>query len=239
MIGPHTDRLFRHAVSLSLFDRVIGPRMFLEMKYILSEKNYREALDLMKKYDMLRFFSKKLQLDKRKKEFFEGLEKIIDWFSFQFDEEFDVYIARFIVLFWDLERNDINELLARFRLDEGKTRELLESFVYSKDAAAGILRKNVDKPSVFTQYMSRLATPCAVAVSVILGESYESLVKDYFTDYRYVKADIDGNDLLKEGVEPKNVYAKILSTLRDEKIDGRCEGYENQMKRAKELAKQW
>ena len=93
-IGPHTDRLFRHAVSLNLFDKVIGPRMFLELKYILSEKNYQKALGMMKKYDMLRFFSKKIQLDERKDSLYESLELIIDWHSFQFDEEYEVYVSR-------------------------------------------------------------------------------------------------------------------------------------------------
>ncbi len=204
MIGPHTDRLFRHAVSLNLFDKVIGPRMFLELKYILSEKNYLNALTMMKKYDMLRFFSRKLQLDARKTGYFETLEKIVDWYSFQFDEEFEIYRARFIILFWELERSDIYDLLERFQLDEGKTKELLDSFIEAKDVVSGIQRRKVEKPSVFTHYMNRLQTPCTIAASVVLGgEDCEELVKDYFTEYRFVIPDIDGNDLLEAGIEPK------------------------------------
>lgn len=238
-IGPHTDRLFKHAVSLDLFDRVIGPRMFLELKYILSEKNYYKALEMMKKYDMLRFFSKKLQMDDRKAAYFESLEKIIDWYTFQFDEEFDVYISRFIILFWDVEREDITELLDRFQLDEGKTKELFESFKETKDVTSGIMRKKDMAASIFTHYMNRLGTPCAVAASVVLGEAYEQLVKDYFSEYRFVKPDIGGNDLIEAGIKPKNIYSKILQSLKDEKIDGACEGRENQLRRAKELAKKY
>lgn len=237
-IGPHTDRLFRHAVSLNLFDRVIGPRMFLELKYILSEKNYPLALAMMKKYDMLRFFSKRLQMDDRKASYFESLEMIIDWYTFQFDEGFDIYISRFIILFWDLERDDINGLLDRFQLDEGKTRELFESFKETKDVVSGILRKSAARPSIFTHYMNRLHTPCAVAASVVLGEEYETLVKEYFTRFRSVKADIDGNDLMNAGIEPKKLYAGILNKLKDEKIDGTCSGRDNQLARAKELAEE-
>ncbi|MGD9808668.1 MAG: CBS domain-containing protein [Deferribacterales bacterium] len=237
-IGPHTDRLFRHAVSLNLFDKVIGPRMFLELKYILSEKNYQKALEMMKKYDMLRFFSKKIQMDERKDNFYESLELIIDWHSFQFDEEYDVYIPRFILLFWELERDDIDELLERFKLDDGKTQELMQSFKETKDVVSGILRRSIDCPSCFTSYMDRLGIPCAVAASALVGEKFEDYVKDYFTDYRFVKADIDGNDLKKAGVKPNNIYSKILSVLKNEKIDGQCVGKEAQMKRALELAKE-
>lgn len=236
-IGPHTDRLFRHAVSLNLFDKVIGPRMFLELKYILSEKNYLKALEMMKKYDMLKFFSNKIHLDKRKYDFFESVELIIDWHSFQMDEDYEVYKTRFIILFWDLEREDIGALLKRFHLDDGKTSELLHSFKETKDVVNGISRRNVDRPSYFTTFMDRLETPCAVAASALLGEDYEEFVKKYFTEYRYVKPDIDGNDLMKAGVEPKNIYARILTELKNEKIDGECVGREEQMKRALELAK--
>ncbi|PLX71015.1 MAG: poly(A) polymerase [Denitrovibrio sp.] len=238
VIGPHTDRLFRHAVSLNLFDRVIGPRMFLEIKYILSEKNYDQALNMMKKYDMLRFFSKKLQLDDRKEQYFESLEMVIDWFSFQFEEGFDVYVSRFIILFWNLERSDIKGLMERFQLDEGKTIELLDNFKDTKDVVAGIIRKSITKPSQFTHYMQRLSIPCAIAASVVLGEDYEKLVKDYFTTYRFVKPDIDGNDLINEKIEPKKVYSKILEKLKNEKIDGICEGTEQQLARAKVLSKE-
>jgi len=238
MIGPHTDRLFRHAVSLNLFDRVIGPRMFLELKYILSEKNYFDALEMMKQYDMLKFFSKRLQMDTRKSGYFESLEKIIDWYSFQFDDEFELYISRFIILFWDLERDDVNDLMTRFQLDEGKTMELLDSFKDTKDVVNGISRKNIVKPSVFTYYLNRLSTPCAVAASVVLGEDYEALVKAYFSTYKDIKPDINGNDLMKAGIKPKTIYAKILADLRDEKIDNVCVGAEEQLKRAKTLAKQ-
>jgi len=237
-IGPHTDRLFRHAVSLNLFDRVIGPRMFLELKYILSEKNYLDALEMMKKYDMLKFFSSKIQLDNRKSQLYESLELIIDWHSFQFDEEFDVYVSRFILLFWELERVDIDDLMTRFHLDDGKTKELLESFRETKDVVNGIIRRNVDRPSYFTQFMSRLETPCAVAASVLIGEKYEQFVKEYFTTYRFVKPDIDGNDLRNANIEPKVIYSNILEALRDEKLDGKCVGEEAQMKRALELAKE-
>ncbi|PLX69849.1 MAG: poly(A) polymerase [Denitrovibrio sp.] len=238
MIGPHTDRLFRHAVSLNLFDKVIGPRMFLELKYILSERNYQNALVMMKKYDMLRFFSKKLQLDARKTSYFETLEKILDWYQFQFDDEFDIYRSRFIILFWELERKDINELLDRFQLDEGKTKELLDSLIETKDVVGGIQRRNINKPSSFTFYMSRLEIPCSIAAAVALGEEYEDLVKDYFSEYRFIKSDINGNDLMEAGVEPRTVYAKVLTALKDEKIDGKCGDIDDQIKRAKQLAKE-
>ncbi|ADD68298.1 Polynucleotide adenylyltransferase region [Denitrovibrio acetiphilus DSM 12809] len=237
-IGPHTDRLFKHAVSLNLFDRVIGPRMFLELKYILNEKNYTKALDMMKKYDMIRFFSKKVQMDDRKTALFEGLELILDWYSFQFEDEFELYVSRFIVLFWELDREDIGDLLDRFQLDDGKTKELLNNYIETKDVVNAVSRRNVNRPSYFTQFMDRLSTPCAVAASAVLGEQFEPYVKDYFTDYRFVKADIDGNDLKEAGVKPLMIYSKILSSLKNEKIDGKCLGRDAQMKRALVLAKE-
>ena len=128
--------------------------------------------------------------------------------------------------------------MARFRLDDGKTHELMQSFKETKDVVNGIVRRNVDSPSYFTSFMDRLDTPCAVAASALVGERFEDYVKDYFTDYRFMKADIDGNDLKKAGVKPNTIYSRILTELKNEKIDGQCVGKEAQMKRALELAKE-
>lgn len=236
MIGPHTDRLFRHAVNLDLFERVQGQRMFLELKYILSEKNYKKALRMMRKYDLLKFFHKDLRLDERKEAQFDSLEMILDWYRFQFDEEPELYIARMAVLFSDLEKSAVKDILERFQLDEHKTLEHSECFKQVKDSLAWLKRSKKMPNSVFTRHMSRMATPCALAVSALVGEIFEKQVKDYFSVYRYVKPDIGGNDLLAMKIEPKTEYSNLLSAVKDAKIDGKCTDRESQLRFVAELA---
>jgi tRNA nucleotidyltransferase (CCA-adding enzyme) len=236
MIGPHTDKLFKHAVSLNLFDRVIGPRMFLELKYILSEKNYLKALKMMKKYDMLKFFHKELGIDNKMLESFASLELIMDWYGFQFDDDIEKYIPRLTVLFWEMDRGFIDDIMKRFQLDEKQTAKLSEGMKSAKDSVAGIQRKSDGKTSTVVRYMNRLEKPFAMAASAMLGDEFDDFIKNYFTLYRDMKADINGNDLKDLGVKPKRIYAGLLQALIDAKIDGRCEGREAQLEFAKKYA---
>lgn len=236
MIGPHTDRLFRHAVGLNLFDRVIGQRMFLELKYILNEKNYIKALKMMKKYDLMRFFHKELRLDEQKEQLFESLEFIMDWYSFQFETEIEVYLPRMAILFSDMDRECIVETLERFQLDEKKYDEYLECFKAVKDTAAGLKRRPDIKPSTFTSYFNKMSVPCALAAAALAGEDFEKQVKDYFTEYRNIKPEINGNDLKTAGIEPLIIYAKILKAITNAVIDGECTDKESQLALAKNLA---
>jgi len=237
MIGPHTDRLFRHAVNLDLFERVQGQRMFLELKYILSEKNYRKALRMMRKYDLLKFFHPALRLDERKEGLFDELDTILDWYGFQFDEEPEAYLARMAVLFSDMERQGVKDVLKRFGLDEHKTKHHADCFKLVKDSVAWLKRSKKMPDSVFTRRMNLLETPCAIAVSALSGEDFERQVKEYFTVFRYIKPDITGNDLLEMKIEPRTEYSNILSAVKDAKIDKKCTDRDSQIRFVQEMVK--
>ncbi len=236
MIGPHTDRLFRHAVSLNLFDRVVGQRMFQELKYIMSENNYRKALKMMRKYDLMKFFHKSLIVDEVKEQLFENLEYIMDWYIFQFQEEIEEYMPRMAVLFHDLDKDAVAEVMGRFQLDDKKAEELTECFRLVKDITAGLKRRPEIKPSGFTTNFDKLSVPCALAVSALIGEDFEERVKEYFITYRNVKPLINGDDMKKAGIEPRIIYSKILKAVKDAAIDGRCADWDSQMRLAKELS---
>ncbi len=86
-IGSHTDRLIKHAESLDLFSRIIGQRQFLELKYILAEDGYLFALQLMNKYNMLRFYSTKIKYDDELINKFKRSEHLLNWYKIQFEED--------------------------------------------------------------------------------------------------------------------------------------------------------
>jgi len=237
-IGPHTDKLFKHAVSLSLFDRVIGSRMFLELKYILSERNYKKSLEMMKRYDMLRFFHGTIQLNDTLMEELRYLEVITDWYSFQFDDEYESYLPRFILIFRHLDEKALDDILNRFNLDEKLTSKIKSSVSSSSDTYGRMMRHKDGRLSEKVRLMKRLNLESAMAVSALLGEEFEEFVKNYFSVYRDIKADINGNDLKELKIAPAKIYSKILDKLVDAKVDGVCEGEDAQRELALKLAEE-
>jgi tRNA nucleotidyltransferase (CCA-adding enzyme) len=237
-IGPQTEKLLKHAVSLNLLERVVGQRMFLELKYILSEDAYTEALAMMKKFDILKFFHDKLAIDDFKLDRFCVLEKINGWYSFQFREHADIWISRFCILFSDMNRQDMKQLATRLNVDGKLYDELAGAFYDVKQAVWQIKRTKVKKPSFLTQVFEKMCPEAVMATTVLLGASYEPVLKDYFTRYRFITPSIDGNDLKALGLPPSGIYGEILREVKRAKLDGEIVTKEEETDLAVKIAKE-
>lgn len=237
-IGPQTEKLLKHAVSLNLLERVTGQRMFLELKYILSEDAYTEALAMMKKYDILKFFHDKLAVDDFKSDRFAVLEKINGWYSFQFSEKADVFVSRFCILFADMNRHDMKKLATRLNVEGRLYDELAGAFYAFKQAVWRIKRMKVKSPSAITEVFEKMRPEPVMATVVALGAGYEELLKEYFTRYRFIAPEIDGNDLKMLGLPPSGIYGDILREVKRAKLDGEIETKEEETALALKIARQ-
>jgi tRNA nucleotidyltransferase (CCA-adding enzyme) len=57
-------------------------------------------------------------------------------------------------------------------------------------------------------------------LGVILGESFESHIKNYFLIYKNIKIEINGNDLKNLGYKPSKKFGEILEKILELKING-------------------
>lgn len=237
LIGPHTEKLLKHAVSLKLLERVIGQRMYLELKYILSEDNYVDALLMMKKYDMLKFFHEKLAIDDFRLERFAALKKINGWYSFQFEDKLDEWISRMCILFSDLVGKDMKQLALRFDITGKLYDELAHSFYDFKSAIRNIKRLKDITPSKVTRVLDGVRAEVAAAVVAVLGHEYEWVLKEYLTVYRFIQPSIDGNDLKKLNIPPSGIYKEILDSVKKAKLDREVNSKDEELLLAVKIAK--
>jgi tRNA nucleotidyltransferase (CCA-adding enzyme) len=237
-IGPHTEKLLKHAVSLNLLDRVIGQRMYLELKYILGEDNYIDALAMMKKYDLLKFFHEKLSIDDTKLERFALLKKINGWYAFQFEDRPENWLSRFFVFFYELNKTEMKKLSARFELSGKQYEELAGQFYSVKNAVWRLKRLDDIKPSAVTEIFEEMSVEAVIAASVCLGQEFDWLLKEYFTVYRFTEPVINGNDLKNMGLAPSPVYADILHAVKKARLDNLVHTREAELVIARKIAKE-
>lgn len=235
-IGPHTEKLLKHAVSLKLLERVVGQRMYLELKYILSEDSFVEALLMMKKYDMLKFFHENMAIDDFKLDRFAVLKKINGWYSFQFEDKLELWISRFCILFADLSRPEMKRLASRFEITGRLYDELAEAFYKFKHAVWQVKRLKDVKASAITDIFDGMKTEAVTAAVAVLGQEYEWLLKEYLTVYRFVAPSVDGNDLKAMGIPPSGVYGEILKEIKRAKLDHEISSKEEELTLAKRIA---
>lgn len=237
-IGPHTKKLLKHAVNMGLFDKIYGQRLFVELKYILSEDNYLDAVEMMKDYDILQFLNKNIAMNESKYELFENLEKIYSWYNFQVGKNINAYLGRFYVLFSDLKYKDLKELAKRFELNHNEKKLYIANALKADNVSIKIKRNGNIKPSEICRLFSGLTDEGIMYVGAILGENYEYIVKNYFNIYKNIQLNINGDDLIKMGYKPSRKFSEVLQKLLDMKIDGEIISKEDEVKKAKELFKE-
>ena len=237
-VGPHTEKLLKHAVSLNLLDRVVGQRMYLELKYILSEDYFIDALMMMKKYDMLKFFHEKLAIDDFKLDRFAVLKKINGWYSFQFEDKLEMWISRFCILFADLNKQEMKKLASRFEITGRLYDDLAETFNKFKYAVWQIKRLKNVRASVITEIFEGMKTEAVTASVAVLGQEYEWLLKEYLTVYRFTAPALTGNDLKVMGIPPSDIYGEIFKEIKRAKLDHEITSKEEEAAFAKRIAQE-
>ncbi len=236
-IGPHTHKLLKHAVNLELFDKIHGNRLFLELKYILSEKNYFKGIEKLCEYNLLKFFSNKIVINDNKKQKFDYLNKLTNWYSVQFEKNLELWKCRFGVLFKELTFRDMQALIKRLDFSSGFKDEISKGFFKTKSIAVHF--KKIKNPTPYEIYVSfnSLKDEFVLLSGVLIGEEFENNIKNYFLIYRNIKTEINGNDLKKLGFKPSKKFGEVLNKILELKINGQISSKEEEIEIAKELLK--
>lgn len=235
-IGPHTKKLIKHSVNLNLIDRIAGGRLFQELKYILSEDNYIDALEILDEYDLFKYYSAKEVYNSGKLEKLENLEKIYSWYTFQFSEVCDeIYKSRFCVLFSNLTFKEVVNVGERFNFSGKMRDDLIKGLLKTKNVVLNITKTKEITPSKVYRFLSPLSNEYIFAVGALLSQKDDYLIKDYFTKYKNMKLIINGNDLKKLGYKPSKHFGEVLEKLLDLKLDGYITSKEDELNWAKKL----
>lgn len=219
-IGSHTERLIKHAESLDLYNKIIGYRKFLELKYILAEHNYIDAIKILSKYNILRIYSSKIKYDKELQERFNRAAHLINWYKIQFEEDIEVWRVRFYILFYVIKGDEFISLIDSFDLPQKQSIKIKNDRKYIEYAANLFKRYKDHKPSFIYGVCKPLSKESSITLAAIIGESKQDIVKDYLTIYKDEKICLNGNDLLSLGVKKGPLIQEALNMLLKSKLDG-------------------
>ena len=218
-IGSHTERLLKHAQSLDLYNRIIGSRKFLELKYILQEENYLQAIQLLNKYNILKIYSSKIKYDDELAAKFKRGENLYNWYKIQFEKDVEIWRVRFNILFFIIKGEEYIQFIDNLDIPLKKSVLLKNDHKYMEYANGLFKRYKDHKPSFIYGVCSNLTDESALALATVMGESKQDIIKDYLTVYKNVKISLNGNDLLNLGVKKGPEVKKYLDMLLKAKLD--------------------
>ncbi|WP_456397521.1 CBS domain-containing protein [Desulfurobacterium sp.] len=227
-IGKHTKKLLKIAVQKNLFRTVEGKRVYLELKHIFEEDNPLRIVNRMEEYGILKAFSPRFIWNRKKRDFFERIRKIINWHKLTFNKHKVNYSVLYFAAFLEsLPAEEIDRVLKDFSVpaDEGS---LIKNLLYrGKQFTIKLERGSFTNSELFEMLKREKEEMVLYVAARTTKEELKHRLLQYLKEWEGLKLAITGDDLKKMGLEPGPVFKEVLTELKHRVLDGEVENEYN------------
>ncbi|WP_457568136.1 CBS domain-containing protein [Desulfurobacterium sp.] len=223
-IGKHTEKLLRIAVQKNLFKTVEGKRVYLELKHIFEEENPLRIVNRMEGYGILKAFSSRFVWNKKKRDFFERIRKIINWHRLTFSRSRVNYSSLYFAAFFEnLPVEEIDRLLGDFSVPSDEA-GLIKSLIYrGKQLTVKLERKKFTNSELFELLRREKDEMILYVAAKTTDDELKHRLLRYLKEWRNLKLAITGDDLKEMGLTPGPVFSELLTELKHRVLDGMVE----------------
>ena len=202
-----TERLLRKNVGM--LDTISGDRIRHEIDRTLREEHSEKALKRAKDLGLLQRINPSLKGDVRLAgRFAEARKRNISGHM--------VYLA---LLAYDLGSDDADALCERLNLS-GEWKRIIQGVAKIKDEIDKLADPSIPASHIyrfFKRYPAEAVSACLIAND---SQIIRSQIERYLNDLQYMQTALNGDDLKAMGMEPGPRLGRMLSSLRDAKMDG-------------------
>ena len=223
-LDPRSEELIANA--LPLLKRVSGDRIRHELEQILGEGEPELATCRLDGLGVLREIHPKLRCGRWLSARFRAIREEFDSANWDLRPE-DVRFLYFGLLLYRLDPESIDEILSRLKVSHSDAVEL----VTLPDLRRALRRLGpTRRPSsiyaILQPYPLR-----ALAVAWVASEraSLRAKLLRYQMEYSHIEVAITGDDLKDMGLKPGPLFGRLLSELRDARLDGHVSTREEEL----------
>jgi tRNA nucleotidyltransferase (CCA-adding enzyme) len=214
-LDPRSEQLIEEA--LPLLKRVSGDRIRHELELIFREDEPERALCRLDELGVLSTIQPDLKCDQWLKNKCRAIRECLDRGVWGLAPE-DVLFVHLAVLAYRLEEEGIHALGRRLKLRRADEDDLLLVCHLRRrlpELAALSRPSAVDR--LLQAYPARI-----LAVNWVVSElkAVRDHLLSYQMEWRLMEAEITGDDLKARGLEPGPLFGRLLSALRDARLDG-------------------
>jgi tRNA nucleotidyltransferase (CCA-adding enzyme) len=224
-ISPHTRRLIINAVNMKLFGKSEDPRFLTELKIIFSEENPLPAIQRLAEFDLFQFLWPDLrphyEIDRRFMHILTQAQLAISWFRLLYlDEPCRNWVVYLLAIMSRSGQDELSAFCKRF----GETAKVSEYLLDQKDradkAVNNLSRDNNNKNSEIVACFAEITIEGLLYIMAIARRNHvKKAVSLYVTSLRHVEAGLSGDDLMAMGYEPGPRFKKILTYLKNLRLD--------------------
>ena len=220
-IEQSTEKFLKKAIKEGLLSKIRKKRLSEEFFILLHEKKPVKVLKRMDELGVLSGIIPKFSLSDDLVERLEEVEEMLIKWHERFPKE--IINKSMIYIYYLLKLSDIGikNITKKIELNS-KNIKILENIIDEKELIVSILKDKKTLPSNIYYYLKSINNEL---LFILFLENYNNetiikRIKDYLDIYKYTSTYITGNDLIKIGMRPNPIYAKILKLILYLQLNG-------------------
>lgn len=220
-IEQSTEKFLKKAIKEGLLSKIRKKRLSEEFFILLHEKKPVKVLKRMDELGVLSGIIPKISLSDDLVERLEEVEEMLIKWHERFPKE--IINKSMIYIYYLLKLSDIRIKNVTKKIElNSKNIKILENIIDEKELIVSILKDKKTLPSKIYYYLKGINNEL---LFILFLENYNNetiikRIKDYLDIYKYTSTYITGNDLIKIGMRPNPIYAKILKLILYLQLNG-------------------
>ncbi len=223
-IGGQTRRLIKNALTLNLFKRLSGARIFQELRLIMDEERPLDCIRSLHNYGILQAIHPVLNLTPVQESRCEEVSKVLNWYKLLFIDPLPrPWILYLMCLCSQMHPEQILSLLKRLGLTKRDTESFMNTNQLTQATKDPLMYWVKKKGKLSDLYFMLEPIQLEGILYLMATNRHEEVRKHlsyYLTQLQHVTIEISGKDLKKLGIPEGPIYSIILNQIRAAKIDG-------------------
>ena len=234
-ISVQTERLIKNALSLSMMDKLSGPRLFNELKHVFDERDVPSCIRRMDNWNLLRTIHSSLKLNPGKDILITNIDEVLAWYRLLYKTPSPRNWAVYLLgLCENAKYPEVSSMLDRLGFIERAKTDFLSLRENSRKASgrlAALQREGRVPMSVLYETLRHVDIEGLLYLMARHGQEHNigQDISLYLTRLKDVKVDISGNDLSRLGEIPGPLFGEVFHYVLAAKLDGKVATKEEQL----------
>ena len=230
-LAKHTVELIQNAVTMGLFKKLSGRRLFSELFLIFQEPNPAQILKRLEDLGILSTIHPKVHMDKETIEVCERIKEVLSWYNLLFrpiqPQVWQIYLLALISDLHPAEaRGVIRKLSLLPKMGEKLASDLSSFKVLSREFSG---RREPTPSQIYRLLVDHSLESKLFVMAKSKDERVKRCISDFLMTYSKVTPLLRGEDLKSMGIKPGPIYREILNFLLYARLDGEVHSREDEI----------
>ena len=219
---------------MNLFGKTTNPRLFAELQQIFAEENPIPAIKRLNDYKLFQFLwpdlKPNLKIDRRFMHILTQTQRAISWFRFLYlDETISPWRIYLLAIMARSRPAQLETFCERFQIQEKICKELIIEKLTADELGNQFYGRFPEKNSDIYRMLAPLSNDGLLYLMAIARKKeIQKIISLYVTSLRNIQPLLNGENLKNLGYVPGQEFKKMLSALKDARLDGILESREDE-----------